>query len=339
MSRVLTLLQSPLQLLSFMEACDVFDIRDACLVYESAGVGDDDRQFVSLAEQQNLFSRIDQVAFAQPEDYFHQHQQLVERYAQESFDRVFVGHIHQWMRDFLVGRHAEVYLLDDGMDTLLNVELTRDSGFNIDYQVLNWRYHREQPLREAAGYNLPVNQELYYFSFLNLNHPRHIRHQWNRLLSKAKPVAKLSANPLATTKTYFLGQGGWIHKEVVSFENYIAAVAVIAGCEELVYIPHRWDGEELIEKIHHLGVEILTPNQPWELFLCTLNHPFKVVSFTSTALLTSLYFNHCTGSRFIDIRVNDGCLKSLYSKGMNAAYSYLYRESQINPLLKLWENQ
>ena len=331
MEDVLVVLQSPLQLLSFREAHDFYQIKRATLIYESSGVGSDTEQFRALVSDIVQFAEvciIDQGAGIAFDDYFSAHISTVTAFANRSFDAVFLGHIHEWMRDYLVGRDSTpVFILDDGMETILNFYRTKDLGLNLEYSRLNFRHHRETPYRSKHLLDRAIQCPVHFFSFLNLNSRRSTRHHWPAL------KATMKAPESSIHKHYFLGQGGWVKKGVLSASRYLHYVEAAMNEFNCLYIPHRWDSTELLSSLQRLGCEIVNVATPWELHIATIRNRFSVVSLASTALLTSLLSPANVSSYFIDFRQHTNETNTYNRQDLHRILDYLRSEEGSNSQL------
>ena len=154
----------------------------------------------------------------------------------------------------------------------------------------------------------------YFFSIFNLKsvNDKLLQNDYSymRTLVKGKDIS---------SKIYFIGQP-FVELGILNFEEYIIIIKKIIFKYKLplLYIAHRREESVNLNRIKALGIEVIIPTLPIEVFLIKLSaYPKAIIGVASTALFSiSLIFEEIEVFYFRNAKLNK-------IKKFNEIYSYL----------------
>ena len=234
---------------------------------------------------------------------------LIKELRKEFYQNVFVGFFSTNMRRFIANiNYKKLFLLDDGVYTIaIHNELYNVNAKGYRKYILPFS---EKPrvglLRKVKfiiynnlrkfylllhGYRNDMSSiKLDFFTIFNLSKYQNeliINHNFSFL----KSTYNLERNNLNNNIVYFLGQplDRSLKVDINLYSIYLKAIIEQYKKEnkKLIYIVHRAEDENILNKIKELNVKIIKPKQSFELY-CLDNqiHISHLASFHSTALFS-----------------------------------------------------
>lgn len=200
--------------------------------------------------------------------------------------RVYLGNYNPLLCHFAQSfPDASVILLDDGTDTLTNIEARRVRGQGASIS-LPARFSRLRLwLRnKAIGATSREPQSVTFFTTYDFDPTGSDSkvvndYRWLRSLANASEVGN---------DVYFLGQplaeDGWMTKE--NYYRYVAAIKEYFADQNLIYVPHKREADESVRYVQaSLSIPVMRFKTPIEHALLNAPHrPKAVASLNSSAL-------------------------------------------------------
>ncbi len=210
--------------------------------------------------------------------------------------------------------YQKQYFLDDGTLTLTNVSyfkkhgnLTKKMSLFPGHNKTKIKHKLNEALHNLFGHKLRGKWEkLNLFTFFDFNKHQNIHVKKNKLLwfEKVKSEKELTVN---NNLVYVIGTP-LVFAKVVSEEYYhtlLHKIEVYFADKKIVYIPHRWERKEDVNKVKSVfNFDIKKNKTIIELdFLTQGVLPKHIAGTTSTALFTlkHLYPNATTYTTGIDL--------------------------------------
>lgn len=194
----------------------------------------------------------------------------------KKFDKIILGQYFSNPLTFITNivKSEKIIYVDDGFQALM---IDQNSNININTIIIHLCF-----LKTLKKHNI------YFFSIFNLKSVID-----KLILNDYSYIRSLVKYKNISNKIYFIGQPV-IELNILSLKEYINVIKKITSKynSPFIYIAHRREKSINLDVIKSLGIEIIVPTLPIEVFLIKhLEYPKAIIGVSSTALLTiSLMF-------------------------------------------------
>ena len=277
------MIESPLQLLSAIEAAKHFSCDSNALVFIQNKHPVNIRMMTEILSNSPVsFELVDTISTQSRRALYGGLFNLLRRFKQARFDRVFVGDFNcAYMRIFGANlKSGEVVLLDDGIAALYMEALLEEQR--------SWRSVTRTYLARIVGITPELElANCVVFSFFKRasTQPKEwIRHHFDYLRTT------LRSESVSDEVHLVIGQGGLVGQKFLAEPVYLDLLRDLTRDLKgrILYAPHRHEDKGLVERIaSQLGFVVQTFNEPAELGFAKLTpRPATVSAFMSTALFS-----------------------------------------------------
>jgi len=296
------LIESPLQLLNAYEADNYFKSKNNKYIIRLSNIKINDNQILKLIEFLSIKEKSFIIEINSKHKKLRDFLKLLSLkiyifFVQKKFDKVFVGNIESGLFSFLtknINRKKKI-LLDDGTKSLVVQKKFTDT-YNIDF----FSFYDLKPYK---------NQTIYKNNFTKLKETLLCNSLENQTLLLGAKLSEIS-----------IIEEGYYIDLIKKISNYFKN-------EILVYIPHRGENRDKLEKIQSevKNIKIQYIDYPVELYGLNENINIKtVISFYSTALYTMMKIYHCES---ISVKFNYN--KSEHKKEIDEVYNYYKKYMKV----------
>ena len=297
------------QLFGAIEAQKEFKTKNNTLVLLFYGASNSDH--TQLMERLSLFD-YDKLIILDKGDaksYINLNISLIKELKKEVYTNAFVGFFSANLRRFVANiKYKRLFLLDDGVYTIsIHNELYNLDAIGYKEYILPFSEKPRVGKLKKLKFKLYNNFRKEYLKFLGYKNDMNVinlgfftmfdlpqyqnemivKHNFDSLKSEYGIEKKISCENCL----YFLGQPldralGMSHGVYLMYMQDIIRKYKEED-KEFIYITHRAEDEEVVNEIGELGVEVLSLNQPFELYCLENSLNIKqIASFNSTALFS-----------------------------------------------------
>ncbi|MDX4071806.1 hypothetical protein Q6A88_08860 [Aliarcobacter skirrowii] len=280
---------TPLQVINAIEAIHHFKLRNIVFVIKHNKIQKNRIHLESIIKSLNNNFEIIHMYPSVKNTRIVNYIKTIKYLKKNLYQYFFIGDFSTFTRIAIANLNKEkLFLLDDGIGTIIHLE--RDIKPN---KINKYRFREYRFL--FYGFKIKVCDKINLFTYFNIKFLNGVEVIKNNL-TYMKSKLESRDNDEYKNVLFFIGQDWLMHSHKEDLWNDLVKLSQTFKDKKIVYIPHREETEYDLKNVKLIkNIDILELNQSVEqYFIDNLIYPLNLISFISTALVTTkILFPKC----------------------------------------------